>query len=63
MQFMVWVRQLAPKERALRPCSNVAVEWPRETRMDCDVRVPINGDDSSSSGATVTSLRFEREGP
>jgi hypothetical protein len=31
--------------------------------MDWDVRVPIRGDDSASSGATVTSLRFEREGP
>jgi hypothetical protein len=31
--------------------------------MDWDVRVPIRGDDRGSSGASVTSLRLEREGP
>lgn len=31
--------------------------------MDWDVRVPIKGLERSSSGATVTSFRFEREGP
>jgi hypothetical protein len=45
------------------PCSKVAEEWPRETRMFWDERVPISGEERGSSGATVTSFRFVREGP
>lgn len=56
MALRVCVRHVAPARSPDRPSSSVAVEWPIDTRMPCEVKSWISADESGISGARVRSL-------